>query len=31
MTDKEILLDLLADFAGSLRWTTQPLPPAALR
>lgn len=30
MTDKEILFDLLDDFAGTLHWTIQTLPPAAL-
>ncbi len=30
MTDKEILLDLLDNFAGSLHWTIKDLPPVAL-
>lgn len=31
MTEAEILLDLLQDFAGMLQWTIQGLPSAALR
>ncbi|MEZ4681535.1 MAG: DinB family protein [Caldilineaceae bacterium] len=31
MTDREILLDLLGDFAGSLHWTIKDLPPSVLR